>query len=590
MTNRVQLGSVLRWLDDHILLILAGFLLAFVPLYPKIPFWSPIEQYIVRVRLEDIFILLAAGIWVIQVLRKKVQWRSHMFWWILAYGVVAALSTLVALFVTKTIPIQPLHVGKTLLHNFRYLEYFSLFFIFYSAIKSRKDVFLLLGIFMFSVVAMSVYGFGQKYYYWPVYSTMNREFSKGIRLVLTPHARVQSTFAGHYDMAAYLVIALPLILALAYYTKNRKWSTILHITFWVGTWLIIVSASRTSFIAYLFATFLVLGFTALQRNGIWPKIRFVVSRGLLIFICSSVLFLYFGEDLADRMSQVIDSNKQVHDAFHGLNKQRKEFWNKYVLHQTTIALPILPPAEVPKNAITTEEAIELGVLSPTDERPVAATRPADVYVDVPDIQKVSTTSADGTVTTVEVNKGPRIYSDNALKYGLSMAIRLDTLWPNAIKGFRSNPLLGKGYATLNKEAVTHFTEAESTDNNFLRTLGETGALGFLTFYGAVAVVLFTAVQTYRRGDRLAKALSIGMFSATLGLLFNALYIDVFASSKVAETYWSLAGIFLSYVYLWRHEQRMLAIPEKDLPAVITETPEIPLEVPKKKKVSKKKAV
>ena len=33
-------------------------------------------------------------------------------------------------------------------------------------------------------------------------------------------------------------------------------------------------------------------------------------------------------------------------------------------------------------------------------------------------------------------------------------------------------------------------------------------------------------------------------AASLGLLANALYIDVFASSKVAFTYWALAGIFL----------------------------------------------
>jgi len=63
--------SFLHWLDDHLLLILAGFLLAFIPLWPKIPVWSPIEQYIVRVRLEDFAILFTAGIWFIQLLRKK---------------------------------------------------------------------------------------------------------------------------------------------------------------------------------------------------------------------------------------------------------------------------------------------------------------------------------------------------------------------------------------------------------------------------------------------------------------------------------------------------------------------------------------
>ena len=42
---------------------------------------------------------------------------------------------------------------------------------------------------------------------------MNREFSKGMRLYLSEYARVQSTFAGHYDLGAYLVVVLPLALA-----------------------------------------------------------------------------------------------------------------------------------------------------------------------------------------------------------------------------------------------------------------------------------------------------------------------------------------------------------------------------------------
>jgi len=560
--KKITLLGVLGWLDDHILLILCAFLLAFIPLWPKIPVWSPIEQYIVRVRLEDFFILLAAVVWIVQVLRRKATWRSPMFWWILAYSVVATLSFLSAMFITKTIPLQPLHVEKSALHLFRYMEYFSLFFVACSAIKTRKDLILLIGVFTLAVIGISIYGFGQKYYYWPVYSTMNREFSKGVRLVLTAHARVQSTFAGHYDMGAYLVIALPILLALAYQTKNRLMSTCLHITFWVGTWLLIESASRSSFVAFLPAIMLAVGFTALQRKKWGQKIRFALSRGLLITFVSIILFAYFGMDLADRLNQIIDSNPVAHDVVNNLNKQRKDLWANIVDgHSSQVAQisTLLPQNEVPKDAITTDQAVQMGILSPSDETPVAGTKkPEDVYVNVPDIQQVATKSADGSVSIISVDKGPRTYSANALAYGLSLGIRLDTLWPNAMRGFWSNPLLGKGYATLNKTAVDQFTEAESTDNNFLRTLGETGALGFVTFYGAVAVVLIVAVDGYRRGNRLEQALSIGMFCATVGLLLNAVYIDVFASSKVAETYWALAGLFLSYTQIWKKEQPLSA--------------------------------
>jgi hypothetical protein len=544
-----RLKSILNWLDQHLLLVMAGFLLAFIPLYPKIPIWSPIEQYIVRVRLEDVFILFTAVVWGIQFLRKKVVWRTTLTWFIVAYAVVGILSVASAVFITHTIPLQPLHVGKSLLHYFRYLEYFSLFFIVFSAVRTRKDAAVLLGIFAFTVIGISVYGFGQKYFYWPVYSTMNREFSKGIRLYLTPHARVQSTFAGHYDMAAFLVIALPIVLALAFRTSHRLGKVLFFGAFWVGTWLLIVSASRTSFLAYLFGLFFAIVLTALSQPKWRGKLGFAFSRGFVILGITTVLFASFGEDLQERLMQVIDSNPQTHDAFHTFNKERKDWWTQVTSTNWLASLTSkVQTQKPPENAISTDQAIAMGVLTPTDERPVT-TKPADVYVDVPDIQKVATKSADGTTKIIEVDKGPRVYSENAMKLGLSLAIRLDTLWPHAIQGFMTNPVLGKGYATLNKDSVDQFTEAESTDNNFLRTLGETGLAGFITFYGGVVFLSFLALKHIKDQDKLKAAVSIGLFSATIGLLLNAIYIDVFASSKVAQTFWALSGLFMALLLM-----------------------------------------
>ena len=119
-------NKVFSWLDDHILLVLSGFLLAFIPLYPKIPLYSPIEAYIVRIRLEDVFVLITALIWLAQSIRGKIKWRAPIFWFVLAYAIAGALSLLLAVVVIKTIPPQMLHLGKSLLHYFRYLEYFSL--------------------------------------------------------------------------------------------------------------------------------------------------------------------------------------------------------------------------------------------------------------------------------------------------------------------------------------------------------------------------------------------------------------------------------------------------------------------------------
>lgn len=546
-------GKIVQWLDRYLLLVLTGFLFAFIPLYPKIPLADVLPGYIVRLRLEDIFVAATALIFFIQFLRKKVEWNSIFTVIIVFYAIVGLLSTLSAVFITKTVPLEFIHVGKTMLHYFRYLEYFSLFFFAYSSIKKRRDVMILLGVFAFTVLAISIYGYGQKYYYWPVYSTMNREFSKGMRLYLTEHARVQSTFGGHYDMAAYLVIALPVLLAIAYETKRRIPKIVLFVSYFAGVWLIIMSASRTSFAAMLAGIGIVIGLVALEQQTWLKKIWWGLSRGLMMFSIVMYMFFTYGDSIYERFLQTLKAYPELNDSYHLINDKRRHFYRDNI-EPTIIALgleemKVLPKAEKPKNGISLDEVEQQVMVSsdqqPTDQPP--SNVPADVYVDVPDYVEITTES--GGVKTTTITAVPRTYSDSANKYGLSMAIRLDTLWPRALQGFYTNPILGSGYATLTKESVYHFTEADSTDNNFLRTLGETGLLGFLTFYGMIVVAMGIAAKAaYKSKDWLIQSIAIGYIAASVGLLLNAIFIDVYAASKVAFTYWLLTGIVMATIW------------------------------------------
>lgn len=570
------LKKVGRWLDENFLFAFVCFLVVFIPLYPKIPLWSPIEQYIVRIRLEDTAILFASVIWFIQVIRGKVKWRSPMFWMVLAYEIIAAISCFVAMYVIKTVPLEPLHVEKTMLHFFRYIEYFSLFFVGMSSVTKKKQILWPLGLWAVTVFAISAYGYGQKYFYWPVYSTMNREFSKGIRLYLTEFARVQSTFGGSYDMAAYLVVSLPIILAFAFWVKNRALKIALHLTFWFGSWLMLLSASRTSFVMYVAGVGIVVLLDAILQKGWLKKIGFAVSRGLMVGVLMSLLFYYFGGDLSDRLNYVIKSVPKAAAAAESFTELRR----KFISDQTLASFPLtpaqlnkmLPKSQPPGNAISTD-AVAAAIAAqqvasksdqpPTPVTPVKVTPsptpkatgqvPADVFVNVPDTIQVATKSATGVITYKTVQK-PRVYSDCALKKELSLCIREEVLWPRAIEGFLTNPFTGTGYATLTKESVDVFTEADSTDNNYLRTLGETGAFGFVTFYGCVVLGLYFAVRNLRSEDQLLATLSLGLIGGTIGLLLNAIYIDVFASSKVAESFWLLYGLFFAYVMLDRAER------------------------------------
>ena len=545
------LKKLARWFDHNGVLFFAGLLVLLIPLYPKIPIFSPIEQYIVRVRLEDFVVAIAVAFTFIQILRKKARFDKIVLFLMSAYALAGILSMLSAIFISQTVPMQPLHIAKTALHFFRYMEYFSVFFVSFAAIRSKKDVYTLLKLLVVAVFAVALYGYMQKFFYWPVYSTMNREFSKGIRLVLTEHARIQSTFAGHYDMAAYLVIVLPIILSLALTIRNKKKKIILYLVFFSGFWLMVMSASRIPFAAILLGLLITLFLHAIIKTKLLDKFTFFFSRSLISSVFLLFMLYYFGQNMLDRISNAISSS----DNPININKMIDDVLDPLPLPQASQLLAWLPKAPaLPENseaAPDLEAAIIAQVASIGDQPPVpknptptavVADRPRDVYEDIPEPVDTYETLADGTIQRVVIHK-TRVYSDCALKHELSLCIRLESLWPWALQSFTTNPIFGTGYATLNKQFVDEFTIADSTDNNYLRVLGETGLLGFLTFYGLCMYLLIsTGLSIKKLKSGMDRALAIGFTGGAIGLLINATYIDVFAASKVAYSFWFFAGL------------------------------------------------
>src|SRR3989338_11267894 len=261
------MSKLLKLLDDHILEYFSIALLIFLPLYPKIPIADILPGYIVRIRMDDILVGCAFLIWIIWIFRGKISLKGNLlFIPIGLYLVIGFLSSLSAIFVTKTVPVDTLHIGKLFLHFSRIIEYFSVFFVFFSSIKSLAQVKKYVYLTAIVLLAVSIYGFGQKYLYWPAFSTMNREFSKGVKLYLSGHARVLSTFGGHYDFAAYLMIVLTLFIPLIFVVQ-KIWHKLLFILVSaMGFWLMILTVSRTSFIAYLVSITVAFVFLAFKRN------------------------------------------------------------------------------------------------------------------------------------------------------------------------------------------------------------------------------------------------------------------------------------------------------------------------------------
>lgn len=535
MTKKQPTNRLLKLYDKYVLELLAGFLLAFLPLYPKWPLFDILPGYIVRIRLEDFVISFCLTIFLIQVVRGKAKLKQNpLFRPIVIYLIIGFISSLSAVFLTQTVPAEPLHVGKLFLHWARRVEYMSLAFIFFAAASSRQAIKRILIIFLITGALASVYGLGQKYLQWPVYSTMNREFSKGWRLVLTEHARVSSTFAGHYDFAAFNVVVLSFLASLFILIK-KKFKPLVLMVFVLIFANLLLTASRTSFVAYLASMTLVP--LALIRYTGFKKAFF---SWIFIIIISLAGFRSFGT-LYERFAHVLMLDRL-----------------ELLVSQTMSSLN-----SAPSKAITLPNNLSL-VYTPTDTPPsrptpppkTDGTLPPDVYEDIPLSFPEASLSAIPITSGTGTEGQSRTYSDSAFRYGLSSAIRFDALWPRALDGFKKNPLLGSGYSTLLKIQVSDFTEAESTDNDYLRALGETGLLGFISFFGIFAYMIYLVVKKMLKNtNSLDVMLYSGFVAAVAGLLINALYIDIFVASKVAYTIWPLMGLVAGALVNIKKSQR-----------------------------------
>ena len=70
------------------------------------------------------------------------------------------------------------------------------------------------------------------------------------------------------------------------------------------------------------------------------------------------------------------------------------------------------------------------------------------------------------------------------------------------------------------------------------------------------------INTWRQDETLPLALAIGFIAASGGLAINATYIDVYASSKVAFTYWGITGIVVAASLIYKPADQAI-FPTKD---------------------------
>lgn len=375
-----KLLSKFEELDKY---IIATILLA-IPLYPKFPLINIANTY-VSVRLED-FLLLISLILLILINRKCLigLLKDRVVVAITLFIFIGLLSCLSAVYITHTVNWQ-----MSMLHWGRRIEYMSTFFLGLLCIKKRPiNLNFYLKLIPLVIFFCFIYGLGQRYFNWPIVITQNEEYSKGVALRYVEGSHINSTFAGHYDLATYLVFVLPIILSLTIIPKRIN---IFYLfIYFSGIWLLVNTASRISFVSYVVSILLTVILIRKFKRGL-----------IIIFI--SLLFIGFSSNLISRYQRVI--------------KILTAGLKKYTVLQ-------IQPLYAQENNILRREAT---VPTPT---------PIPVFED------------------------------------RSTSIRLNVEWPRAIRAFIKNPLLGTGYSSITL----------ATDNDYLRSLGETGFLGFSSFF------------------------------------------------------------------------------------------------------------
>ncbi|MBU0998327.1 O-antigen ligase family protein [Patescibacteria group bacterium] len=236
-----QFNSYLKYFVTAFLLI--------IPLYPKFPFIKIPFTY-VSIRFEDFLLAILALVVLtnfapkIKEFIKKPLERS-----ISLYLLVGLFSLCSAIFLTKSVT-----SSVAILHWLRRIEYFIPFFVALITFNKDKDRFLeyVIKVFTLTIFIIFIYGFGQKYFSWPVIITQNQEYSKGIALRWVQGSHINSTFAGHYDLASFLVLLLPIFVNLFVLLKSKKEKIVFGLIISFGYWLLTNSISRISVVSMLF--------------------------------------------------------------------------------------------------------------------------------------------------------------------------------------------------------------------------------------------------------------------------------------------------------------------------------------------------
>lgn len=369
------------------LLILILFLFAFIPLYPKFPLVN-ITGTFVAVRLEDVLIAFILGLWAIFIVvsgQLKRFFEDRLNQTLVLFFTIGLLSIFSANFLTQSVVSH-----LSFLHWARRVEFMMLLPALATIIKNKRQLIISLMCLSLVTLLVNLYALGQEYLGWKVISTTNSEFSKGLIITLTPGARVNSTFAGHYDLATFLAMALVILSAVFFALRNIILKGGVLMLSVLSLWVLIMTAARLSFVA--------------SAVGIFTSLFLLGKRKLLlIFFIVLVLILIYPSQLRDRLISTLTVN--ILNSGQRYEPQTEDQRIRNQLNIPTVAIQTSSEsAETSTFATSSGQATDIAPGEPLDTTQLGVYR--------------------------------------------SFEIRLNIEWPRAINAFLKNPFLGTGYSSI----------------------------------------------------------------------------------------------------------------------------------------------
>jgi hypothetical protein len=294
---------------------LVAALIVIVPLYPKFPFIHISGTY-VSIRFEDFLLAIIALVTFVKILPNiRFFFKDKIIRAMMLFFAVGLVSLLSGIFLTQTVV-----PGIGVLHLLRRVEYLIPFFaiLAFFPYEKGKNLDFYVKVLVIVVFVVFLYGVGQKYFHLPVIMTQNSESAKGIALRWTSGSQLTSTFAGHYDLAAFMVLVLPILISLIFVVKGKMCKILLSLASLSGYWLLISTASRISLASYLFAVCVSL--FLLKK---YKAIFFVVIISLILTSFSPNLFARY-KSLIDAYSQKIKNVKLINLNTYNFNVSAQE--------------------------------------------------------------------------------------------------------------------------------------------------------------------------------------------------------------------------------------------------------------------------